>query len=72
MGHGTDFNSRLAAATLQQGTGNEQIYGADNGDFAPRLGFLFDLFGKSKTIVRGGFGMFYDRPFDNLWQNVLH
>ena len=20
--------------------------------------------------MRGGFGMFYDRPFDNLWQNV--
>lgn len=70
LGNGGDFNSRLANATLATGTGNQQIYGSDNGDFAPRAGFSYDVFGKSKTVLRGGFGMFYDRPFDNLWQNV--
>jgi hypothetical protein len=71
LGPGTDFNSRLAAATLQYGT---QIFGVDNGDFAPRFGFSYDLtgktIGKGHTVLRGGFGMFYDRPFDNLWQDV--
>jgi hypothetical protein len=52
------------------GAGNEQIFGADNNDWAPRFGFSWDVFGKSKTLLRGGFGIFYDRPFDNLWQNV--
>jgi hypothetical protein len=71
LGQGTDFNSRLAAATLQPGS---QIYGTDNTDFAPRFGFSYDLtgktIGKGHTVLRGGYGMFYDRPFDNLWQDV--
>lgn len=29
--------------------------------WAPRIGFAWDVFGNSKTAVRGGFGMFYNR-----------
>ncbi|MFN0109737.1 MAG: hypothetical protein ACKVZH_12860, partial [Blastocatellia bacterium] len=28
-------------------------------DFAPRVGFSLDVFGNQKTVVRGGFGIFY-------------
>ena len=29
---------------------------------SPRIGVVYDLRGEGKTIVRGGFGIFYDRP----------
>ncbi|MCG6923649.1 MAG: Plug and carboxypeptidase regulatory-like domain-containing protein [Acidobacteria bacterium] len=33
---------------------------------SPRFGFVYDLSGRLTTILRGGFGIFYDRPWGNM------
>lgn len=38
-----------------------QTYSKTN--FAPRLGFAYDLTGEGRTVARGGFGMFWNSPF---------
>ncbi|HWO37822.1 MAG TPA: TonB-dependent receptor, partial [Candidatus Acidoferrum sp.] len=37
-----------------------QLYQPDHKNFAPRLSVAWDVFGSGKTVVRSGFGMFYD------------
>jgi hypothetical protein len=71
LGPGTTLAQQLVGATLQQpsSSGNEQLFKSSN-DFEVRSGAAYDLFGTGRTLLRGGFGTFYDRPFDNLWENV--
>lgn len=71
LGAGSTLAQQLVGAALEEptGSGNEQIFGSSN-DFEIRTGAAYDLFGTGRTLLRGGFGTFYDRPFDNLWENV--
>jgi hypothetical protein len=40
--------------------GLSSLYNPDKTDFAPRVSLAWDVTGKGKTVVRTGFGMFYD------------
>ncbi|AEU38398.1 TonB-dependent receptor plug [Granulicella mallensis MP5ACTX8] len=40
----------------------------NNWNFAPRVGFAYDLYGNGKTVLRGGFGIFFDRTLDGIWE----
>ena len=58
------------AQMVYPGPGDQQLYKPDKNDWAVRFGFSYDLLGNARTLVRGAYGIFYDRPYDNLWQNV--
>ncbi len=46
---------------------------APKDDFAPRLGFAYRLFGDDKTVLRGGFGKYFDTiEDDELGQNNVN
>jgi hypothetical protein len=55
--------------TIGPGTG-KQLYKDSWLMFEPRVGFSYNLTGDGKTAVRGGFGIFHDRIFDNLFGNA--
>jgi len=60
-------SGKLTNGVLQAGQGIEKgLYKNRGVHFAPRFGFAYDVFGTQKMVVRGGGGMFYDRPQGNV------
>ena len=47
----------------------DQLYDSDLNNFAPRLGFAWDPFGENTTVLRGGYGISYDKIFLNIVTN---
>ncbi len=45
---------------------NDTMYSGNVFKVSPRLGVVYDVTGEGRTIVRGGFGIFYDRPQGNI------
>jgi hypothetical protein len=57
-GRQANFNLATGALVLASG-GGDSLVQSNNHNFAPRVGFAYDVGGTGKTVVRGGFGMFY-------------
>jgi len=62
------FYARVATGTFQQR--NHEIWNKDTNNFAPRLGFAYDLRGNQKLVLRAGAGVMYDRIYNNVFENI--
>lgn len=53
------LDTALAATTRAN---NNSTINSDRNNFAPRFGFAYSPLDSNKLVVRGGYGIFYDRP----------
>ncbi|HEX5709414.1 MAG TPA: TonB-dependent receptor [Pyrinomonadaceae bacterium] len=72
-----------ACTALVRGTGNElngiavagstsrfgdSIYPSDKNNFSPRVGLAWDPFSDGNTIIRAGYGFYYDQPLVGIFE----
>jgi hypothetical protein len=64
----SQYYSYEAGASFQ--VRNTSIWNKDLNNFGPRVGFAYDLLGNQKLVLRAGWGAFYDRIYNNVFENI--
>ena len=67
LGPGADIFEQVRTATVG---GVDQVVPDDFNNFAPRLGFSWDTFSDGRLAIRGGYGIAFERLFNNSITNI--
>jgi len=62
------FYASVATGSFQ--VRNNEIWNKDTNNFGPRVGFAYDVLGNQKVVLRAGFGLTYDRIYNNTFENI--
>lgn len=62
------LHARVVRGSFQQR--DNEIWQKDFNNFAPRVGFAWDVLGTQRLVIRGGGAISYDRIWNNLFENI--
>ena len=62
------FYAGIATGAFQ--VRNHDLWNKDLNNWGPRLGLSYDVLGNQKLVVHSGFGISYDRMYNNVFENI--
>jgi hypothetical protein len=73
FGSGDNFYEQIRNGGLKtrETAPNGRLWNLNLAQFGPKIGFAFDPLGNGKTSIRGGYGISYERNFNNVTFNVI-